>query len=124
MVGYENGPQLAQTERPRAAAQRRAMQEDAQARRGAVGRRGIGGHGAEDALEDGRPLKLERQARGCQCAAQHWSHSGSLQAGEGMEHVLGHLRADGRVSRRRFPLELSRTSRPPHADLPVSEVRS
>ena len=51
VVGHEHGTQLAQAEGAGAAAQRRAVQDDARARGGGDGGRGIGGHGAEDALD-------------------------------------------------------------------------
>lgn len=96
MIGHEHGAQLAQAERAGGAAQRRAVEEDARARRGGRGGRDIGGHGAEHALEDGGPLQLERQTRGGRRAAQHRGHAGALQAGDCTDHTLGHLREEGR----------------------------
>lgn len=96
MIGHEHGAQLAQAERAKSAAQRRAVQDDAQAECGGRGWRGIGGHGAEHALEDGGPLQLECQTRGRRRAAQHWGHAGALQAGDRTNHTLGHLWEEGR----------------------------
>lgn len=59
-IGHEYHPQLAQAERAGGGTQRRAVEEDARARRGGCGGRSIGLHGAEHALEDSRPLQLER----------------------------------------------------------------
>lgn len=96
MIGHEHGAQLAQAERARGAAQRGAVQEDARAGCGGRGGRGIGGHRAQHALEDGGPLQLECQTRGRQLAAQHRGHAGALQAGDRTDHMLGHLREEGR----------------------------
>lgn len=96
VIGHEHSAQLAQAERARVAAQRRAVQEDAQAGRGGRGGRGIGGHGSEHALEDGGPLQLECQTRGRRLAAQHRGHAGALQAGDRTDHMLRHLQEEGR----------------------------
>ena len=60
--------------------------------------RGIGSHGAEHALEDDRPLQLERQARGCWLASQHRGHTGALQADHCMDHRFWHLQGSRPMS--------------------------
>lgn len=124
MISHEHGPQLTQAECAGGCAQRRAVQEDAQARRGGCSGCGIGGHGAEHALEDNGPLQLERQARGGRLAAKHRGHAGALQAGQLMDYSLGHLRRDRRMSGPwRFQLPLTTPLRPLRAHLSVPEAR-
>lgn len=91
VVGHEHGTQLAQAEGAGAAAQRGAVQDNARFQSCMRGRSHIGGHGAEDALENCRPLQLECQPRGGRRAAQHRGHAGTLQAGNGVNDLLGHL---------------------------------
>lgn len=122
MIGHEHGAQLAQTERARGGAQRWAVQEDARARRGGRGGRSIVRHRAEHALEDSGPLQLELQARGRPRAAQNRGHAWALQAGHRMEHTLGHLQEDRRVSGpRRSKLLMAAVPGPAH--LSVLEAR-
>ena len=124
VVGHEHGTQLAQAEGAGAAAQRRAVQDDARARGGGDGGRGIGGHGAEDALEDGGPPQLESQPRGGWRAAQYRGHARTLQADDGVNHALGHLRKDKLVSgSRRSQLPRAARPRPARAHLVVPEAR-
>lgn len=122
VIGHEHGAQLAQTERARGGAQRWAVQEDARARRGGRGGRSIVRHRAEHALEDSGPLQLELQARGRPRAAQNRGHAWALQAGHRMEHTLGHLQEDRRVSGpRRSKLLMAAVPGPAH--LSVLEAR-
>lgn len=88
MIRHEHRTQLAEAERAWGAAQSRAMEDDARARRGG---RGVGGHSAENPLEDDGPLQLQRQARGGQRAGPHRGYTRALQAGDSPEHVLGNL---------------------------------
>lgn len=124
MIGHEHGAQLAQTECARGGAQRWAVQEDARARRGGRGRRRIVRHRAEHALKDSGPLQLELQARGCSRAAQNRGHAWALQAGHRMEHTLGHLQEDRRVSGPwRSKLLMTADAGAAHAHLSVPEAR-
>ena len=78
VVRHEHGTELAQAEGAGAAAQRRAVQDDARGRAGGGGGRGIGGHGTEHTLKDSGPLQLKRQPRGGRRAAQHRGHARTL----------------------------------------------
>lgn len=78
VVRHEHGTELAQAEGAGAAAQRRAVQDDARGRGGEGGGLDIGGHGTEHALKDRGPLQLKRQPRRGRRAAQHRGHAGTL----------------------------------------------
>lgn len=124
MIGHEHSPQLAQAESAGCGAQRWAVQEDARLSRGGRRGRGIGGHSAEHALEDGGPLQLEGQASGGWLAAQYWGHAGALQVDHSTDHMLGHLRGNRPVSGpRRFQLLLAALPRLASSHLSLPKAR-